>query len=107
VRVERLRGGDTVSYGRHFTADAPTWVATIPVGHADGYPRGAVHGGQVMIGGQAYPVVGAVSASHAVANLGAETDVKLGDVVTLLGPDAGTVHPTRSRWRPASRSTTC
>ena len=93
VRVERLRGGDTVSYGRHFTADAPTWVATIPVGHADGYPRGAVHGGQVMIGGHAYPVVGAVSASHAVANLGAETDVKLGDVVTLLGPDDGAVHP--------------
>jgi len=34
-----------------------------------------------------------VSASHAVANLGAETDVKLGDVVTLLGPDDGAVHP--------------
>lgn len=93
VRVERLRAGDTVSYGRRFRADAPTWVATIPVGHADGYPRGAVQGGQVLIGGQAYPVVGAVSASHAVLNLGAETDVKLGDVVTLLGPDDAVVHP--------------
>ncbi|HEX4932212.1 MAG TPA: alanine racemase, partial [Gemmatimonadaceae bacterium] len=32
VRVEQMRIGDTVSYGRRFTADAPTWIATIPVG---------------------------------------------------------------------------
>ena len=93
VRVAQLRTGDTVSYGRHFRADTPTWVATIPVGHADGYPRRAVAGGQVMIGGRLYPVVGAVSASHSIVNLGPSTEVRVGDVVTLLGPDAPGVHP--------------
>lgn len=93
VRVERMRAGDTVSYGRRFKAEAPTWIATIPMGHADGYPRRATQGGQVLIGGRAYPVIGAVSASHAIANLGAETEVKVGDVVTLLGPDHPAIHP--------------
>jgi alanine racemase len=38
VRVERLRTGDSVSYGRNYVAQEPTWVATLPVGHADGLP---------------------------------------------------------------------
>jgi len=93
VRVERLRAGDTVSYGRRFKADVPTWIATIPMGHADGFPRRATEGAQVLIGGRTYPVIGAVSASHAIANLGPETGVKVGDVVTLVGPDHPAIHP--------------
>ena len=93
VRVEQLRAGDTVSYGRRFKAESPTWVATIPVGHADGYPRRAVNGGKILIGAEAYPVVGAVSASHCIVNLGPETRVQVGDVATLLGPDHPAVHP--------------
>lgn len=93
VRVEQLRAGDSVSYGRHFTASAPTWVATIPMGHADGYPRRAVNGGMIRIGSRSYPVIGAVSASHAIVDLGATTDVKIGDVATLLGPDDWAIHP--------------
>ena len=42
VRVEQLRAGDSVSYGRNYIADKDTWVATIPVGHTDGMPREAV-----------------------------------------------------------------
>lgn len=93
VRVERLRAGDTVSYGRRFTADSATWIATIPVGHADGYPRRAVQGGRVLIGGRTYPVIGAVSASHSIVNLGDTTSVTVGDVVTALGPDDPAIHP--------------
>lgn len=93
VRVERMRAGDTVSYGRRFRADAPIWVATIPIGHSDGYPRRAVEGGRVLINGRTYPIVGAVSASHCVANLGEEAAARIGDVVTLLGPDDPAIHP--------------
>lgn len=93
VRVEQMRVGDTVSYGRRFRADAPTWIATIPVGHADGYPRRAVNGCRILIGAQTYPVIGAVSASHCIVNLGAETTVKVGDVCTLVGPEHPDIHP--------------
>ncbi len=93
VRVERLRSGDSVSYGRNYMAQEPTWVATLPVGHTDGYPRAAVEGARILIGAKTYPVIGAVSASHAIVELGPETTVVVGDVATFLGPDATEIDP--------------
>ena len=93
VRVQRLRPGDSVSYGRNYVAETPTWIATLPVGHADGYPRAAVNGARVLIGGRLYPVIGAVSASHAIVELGEQATVAVGDVATLVGPDDPAIHP--------------
>lgn len=93
VRVARLEPGDGVSYGRRYVAERPTWIATLPVGHADGYPRTAVEGCEVVIGGRAYPVIGAVSASHTIVELGAERTVEPGATATLVGPDHDAVHP--------------
>jgi alanine racemase len=93
VRVERLRAGDSVSYGREFVAERPTWVATLPVGHSDGYPREAVEGARVLINGRTYPPVGAVSASHTIVEIGQTEDVRIGDVATFMGPDHPDIHP--------------
>jgi alanine racemase len=40
--VKRLRPGDRVGYGGAFVAQGGEWLATLPVGYADGLPRGAV-----------------------------------------------------------------
>lgn len=93
ARVERLRAGDSVSYGRGYVAERPVWVATLPVGHADGYPRKAVEGGEVLIGGRPYRVIGAVSASHAIVEVGEEANVSVGEEAVLVGPDHPAVHP--------------
>jgi alanine racemase len=93
VRTDRLRPGDSVSYGRQYVATKPTWVATLPVGHGDGYPRTAVKGAKVLIGGALYPVIGAVSASHSIIEVGDAEQVRVGDVATLLGPDHPEIHP--------------
>jgi alanine racemase len=93
VRVEQLRAGDSVSYGRNYIAEKPTWVATIPAGHTDGMPREAVNGAHVVVNDTPYPVVGAVSASHTIIELGDERSVEIGDVATMLGPDHAAIHP--------------
>jgi alanine racemase len=93
VRVERLRPGDSVSYGRRYTAQRPIWIATIPAGHADGYPRGAVNGARVLINGRSYPVIGAVSASHSIVEVGDEREVSVGDEATLVGYGHPSLHP--------------
>lgn len=93
VRVERLRPGDSVSYGREWVAQQATWVATIPLGHSDGYPREAVQGARVLINGKLYPPVGAVSASHTIVELGDREEVRIGDVATLMGPEDPAIHP--------------
>ncbi len=93
VRVQRLDAGEGVSYHRRWKATEPTWVATLPIGHVDGYPSGAVKGCEVLIGERLYPVIGTVSASHTLVALGADTGVRLGDVATLVGPDHPALHP--------------
>ena len=93
VRVERLEAGDGVSYGRNYIANRPTWVATLPIGHADGYPRNAVNGCEVLIGDGLYKVIGAVSASHTIVELGDQKRVEIGDIATLIGPEDPAVYP--------------
>jgi alanine racemase len=91
--VKRLRKGDTAGYDRAYTAWQDVWVATLPVGHADGWPRDATKGAKVRINGDLYPVIAAVSASHCIIELGpdsavltatGEPRVKIGDVATLF-----------------------
>lgn len=93
VRVVRLRPGDSVSYGRNYVAERDTWIATLPVGHADGYPRRAVNGARVLIGENLYPVIGAVSASHTIVEIGTEKRVEVGNTATLVGPDRPEIMP--------------
>lgn len=93
TRVEQLRPGDSVSYGRNYIANKPTWVATLPIGHADGYPRNAVKGAKVFVGGKAYPVIGAVSASHTILEIGSEPTVKIGDTAILYGSEDPAINP--------------
>ena len=93
VRVERLRAGDSAGYGRKFVAQEPTWTATLPAGHVDGVARESVAGAHVLIGAGVFPIVGAVSASHCIVELGREPAARVGDVATLIGPDHPLIHP--------------
>ncbi|MEW5916447.1 MAG: alanine racemase [Gemmatimonadota bacterium] len=93
VKLTHLEAEEGVSYHRRWRAIEPSWVATLPVGHVDGYPSGATKGCEVLIGEQLYPVIGTVSASHTIIALGSTTSVKTGDVATLVGPDHPAIHP--------------
>lgn len=102
IRVDLLEAGEGVSYHRRYKADRAGWIATLGIGHVDGYPSGAVKGCEVLIGDRTYPVVGTVSASHTLVSLGAEAMVRVGDEAVLVGPDRPFLHPNvvaeRSGW---------
>ena len=82
--VKRLAAGTSAGYSRAYMATRDTWVATLPVGHADGWPRLAAKGARVRINGRLYPVVASVSASHTIVEIGADAAVKAGDGATLF-----------------------
>jgi alanine racemase len=82
--VKRLETGDTAGYERAYVAKAPVWLATLPVGHADGLPRVAAKGGRVRIGDRLYPIIASVSASHTIVEIGSEGRVRAGDVATIF-----------------------
>jgi alanine racemase len=52
-----------------------------------------VNGQQVLVGDRLYPVIGSVSASHSIIEVGTEQTVRVGDVATLLGSDRPELHP--------------
>lgn len=82
--VKLLRAGDSAGYERAYRAKQDVYVATLPVGHADGLPRVAANGARVRIGAALYPIVASVSASHSIVEIGSEPRVKIGDVATLF-----------------------
>ena len=87
--VKRIEAGESAGYNRAYRAERPVWLATLPVGHADGLPRSAAKGGRVRIGGAMYPIVASVSASHAIVEIGDEPRVAVGDVATVFDAQDG------------------
>jgi len=92
VRMEQLRKGDTVGFSRFYEAKKPVWVATVPVGWADGYSSAAENGAVVLVNNKLYRVIN-VNASHCNLEIGEEEEVKIGDVATLIGPDNHEITP--------------
>jgi alanine racemase len=97
--VKKLAAGASAGYERAYVAKQDTWVATLPVGHTDGWPRVAAKGAKVRINNQLYPVIASVSASHTIVEIGAEQTVKAGDVATMFDWVNGS--------RPEDVATTC
>jgi len=89
IYAKKLRKGDSAGYNRAYMAKDDVWVATVPVGHADGWPRVAAKGAKIRINGDLYPVIATVSASHAIIEIGAEEKVKIGDVATFFDAQSG------------------
>jgi len=93
IYVKKLRKGDSAGYNRAYMAKDDVWVATLPVGHADGWPRTAAlsgnKGAKVRINNELFPVVASVSASHCIVEIGREERVKIGDLATFFDAQPG------------------
>ena len=87
--VKQLRAGDSLQYGRHYVAEKPIWIATLPVGHSDGWPRTTAGNCEVLIKGHRYPLVASLSANHCLVEIGDEPTVSMGDEVLLIGESGG------------------
>ena len=85
--VKHARPGDSAGYGRRFIAEQETWLATVPIGYADGVRRGLTNNCEVLIGGARYPLVGTVSMDNITVEVGGPEVVRVGDPVTLIGRD--------------------
>lgn len=84
--VRELGPGHGVSYGRTFTTDKLTRVATLPVGYADGYRRHLSNRGtEVLIRGRRLPVLGRVTMDQIMVDATALPDLAIGEEVVLIG----------------------
>lgn len=88
THIKWLQPGQSVSYGRTFTAQTPVRAATVSVGYADGYPRLLSNQGVMTIRGKAAPVLGRVCMDQTVVDVTGIPEVQPGDEVLVFGPDA-------------------
>lgn len=86
VLVKRVKAGDGVSYGLKYRPDRDTFIATVPVGYADGYSRVLSGNAEVLINGIRRPVVGTICMDLCMVDLG-DDEVEKGTPVVLIGKD--------------------
>ncbi len=84
--VRELPAGHGVSYGRTHISAAPTRVATIGIGYADGWSRHlSGRGARVYINGCSCPMLGRVTMDQIMADVTHVPHVAPGDEVELIG----------------------
>lgn len=83
--VKRIGMGDGVSYGLTWQAAAPTVIATVPMGYADGVHRTSSNAMEVLIGGTRCRQVGRVCMDQFMVEVPRGTTVHVGDEVVVVG----------------------
>ncbi len=90
VLVRSVRPGEGVGYGREFTVREDMRVAVVSIGYGDGLPRSLSLGkGRMLIRGRFAPVVGRICMDQLAVDVTGISDVRRGDMVTLIGTDGG------------------
>lgn len=87
VALKRVEGGAGVSYGYSYRTAAPTTLALVGLGYADGVPRAASNRARVAVGGAAYPLVGRIAMDQLVLDVG-DASLGLGGDAVLFGDPA-------------------
>ena len=83
--VKDFPKGETIGYGRIFTAPRDMRVATLPLGYADGYTRLYTGKAAVEIEGRRAPVVGRICMDQCMIDVTDMPGVAVGDTVTIFG----------------------
>ncbi|GAA2064007.1 alanine racemase [Catenulispora yoronensis] len=98
--VKHVPAGHTVSYGHATATRRPTALGLVPLGYADGVPRGAGRSAEVSVGGRRVGILGPVAMDQFVVDL-TGLDASAGDEVVLFGPGADG-EPTAEDWARAA-----
>lgn len=85
--VKTVKKGDTISYGKTFTAGCDMLVATVTAGYADGYPRLLSGTGEVIINGKRAKILGRICMDQFVIDVTDIGSVTEGTEVLLFGEE--------------------
>ncbi|EFW38563.1 alanine racemase [Treponema phagedenis] len=91
VLIKCTPQGSDISYDRKWHADKDTFIATLPIGYADGLMRALSPGLKVRIGDTFYPIVGRICMDQCMVDLGSEPTVTRWDTAVIFGPSENSV----------------
>lgn len=84
-QLKNIPTGETLGYGRTFTTERDSLIATIPIGYEDGYRRAFSNRARVVVNGSYAPVVGRISMDWTIIDVTDLPDCRVGDEVMLIG----------------------
>ena len=87
AQVKELLPGDTVSYGRTFTADRKMKIAVLQIGYADGLHRAGSGKAEYLLRGKRIKQIGRICMDLCMADVSEVPEAEPGDVVTIFGRD--------------------
>lgn len=85
IHLKRVPAGFKVSYGGTYTTPAPTTIATVAIGYADGFSRQFSSNGRMLLRGRAVPIVGRVCMDLTMLDVGGVPEAALEDEVVVFG----------------------
>ncbi len=87
IAVNRIRKGERVGYSATWECPEDMDVGVAAIGYGDGYPRSVPSGTPVLVNGARVPLIGRVSMDLMTIDLRTLPGAKVGDEVTLWGPE--------------------
>lgn len=87
VQLKKVPAGNSISYGRKFTTQQDSLIATIPIGYSDGLPRPYSSRGKVIVNGVFAPIAGTICMDQCMIDVTHVPYPRLGDEVTIMGKD--------------------
>jgi alanine racemase len=87
--IKNVPAGESIGYGRTFTTEKDSVIASVPIGYEDGYRRALSNKARVIVNGSFAPVVGRISMDWTIVDVTGIDDVAVGSRVTLIGQDSG------------------
>jgi len=88
ANIRVIEAGESVSYGRTFTATRRTRVALLPIGYADGYPRIVSNRAEALVRSRRAPLLGRICMDQCMIDVTDIPEAEVGDEAVLFGaPD--------------------
>ena len=89
--IKTVKKGESIGYGRTFTAKKTMKVATLPIGYADGFSRSnGKKGFKIYIHGVPCDIVGRVCMDQTMIDVSKVDDISIGEEITVFGKDSPT-----------------
>ncbi|MGH8214225.1 MAG: alanine racemase [Rhodanobacteraceae bacterium] len=86
VAINRIARGERIGYGATWECPEDMDVGVAAIGYGDGYPRSAKSGTPVLVNDASAAIIGRVSMDLITLDLRRAPEARVGDVVTLWGP---------------------
>ncbi|MFJ8528969.1 alanine racemase [Bacillus sp. NPDC094106] len=85
AHIKHAKKNRGVSYGNTYMTTGEEWIATVPIGYADGYNRQLSNKGSALINGIRVPVLGRVCMDQLMLDVTKAMPVHVGDEVVFYG----------------------